>query len=96
MFPFSQNERLVFSYIWLIGSRLFGIYLVMYALGRATDRTEILIVSVAGMLFGVLSSLMHQQQYKLNTVSKISLDSTFLMLRNTDKDPDKSDEYKKR
>lgn len=94
MFPFSQNERLVFSYIWLIGSRLFGIYLVMYVLGRATDRTEILIVTVAGMMFGVLSSLMYLQQGQMYSVLKFVTDSSIVAHKNSSENLT-DDEYKK-
>ncbi len=94
MFPFSQNERLVFSYIWLIGSRLFGIYLVMYVLGRATDRTEILIVTVAGMMFGVLSSLMYLQQGQMYSVLKFVTDSSIVAHKNSNENLT-DDEYKK-
>lgn len=92
MFPFSQNERLVFSYIWLFGSRLFGIYLVMYVLGRATDRTEILIVTVAGMMYGVLSSLMYLLQYQTITVMKIVTEAAFVTVKNGKKSLDISNE----
>lgn len=95
MFPFSQNERLVFSYIWLFGSRLFGIYLVMYVLGRATDRTEILIVTVAGMMYGVLSSLMYLLQYQTLTVVKIVTESAVFAVRDGNKNLDISNEDRK-
>lgn len=94
MFPFSQNERLVFSYIWLIGSRLFGIYLVMYVLGRATDRTEILIVTVAGMMFGVISSLMYLQQHQMYSVLKLVANSLILSQKKSNESPMTDDEYK--
>ncbi|WP_055045855.1 hypothetical protein [Devosia sp. A16] len=95
MFSFSQRERLVVSYIWLFGSRLFGIYLVMYVLGRATDRTEILIVTVAGMMYGVLSSLMYLLQYQTLTVVKIVTESAFFAVRDGNKSLDISNEDRK-
>ena len=95
MFPFSQNERLVFSYIWLFGSRLFGIYLVMYVLERATDRTEILIVTVAGMMFGVLSSLMYLLQYQAYTVMKLVTEMAFILHKDDNERLDVSDEARK-
>lgn len=94
MFPFSQDERLVFSYIWLVGSRLFGIYLVIYVLGRATDRTEILIVTVAGMLFGVLSRLMYLQLHLTALMAKANFDSKLMILRGVNSDLDNNKEYK--
>jgi hypothetical protein len=70
MFPFSQRERLVVSYIWIIASRLVGIYVVSYVLRHVTDRTEVVIVTVAGMLYGVLSWLMYSQQFSTYRLSR--------------------------
>jgi len=70
MFSFSPRERLVISYIWLIGSRLGGLYLASYVLDRVTDRTEVLIVTLAGMVYGALSWQMYGQQLSTYRLSK--------------------------
>ena len=72
MFSFSQRERLAFSYIWLIGSRLGGLYLASYVLDRVTDRTEVLIVTLAGMVYGALSWQMYSQQLSTYRFSRQS------------------------
>ena len=61
---------MVISYIWLIGSRLGGLYLVSYVLERVTDRTEVLMVTLAGMLLGAFSWLMYSQQLSTYRLSR--------------------------
>lgn len=70
MFSFSPRERLVVSYIWLIGSRLGGLYLASYVLDRVMDRTEVLIVTLAGMVYGALSLQMYSQQLSTYRLSR--------------------------
>ena len=95
MFPFSQRERLVVSYIWLIASRLFGLYVLSYVLGHLADRTEVLIVASIGMLFGVLSGTMRNLQYSMYIVSKQIADRKISIQKLIDPNFMTSDEYKK-
>ena len=70
MFSFSPRERLIISYLWLVGSRLGGLYLASYVLDRVTDRTEVLIVTLAGMVYGALSLQMYSQQLSTYRLSR--------------------------
>jgi hypothetical protein len=79
-----RTLSLVFSYLWAIGTSLVFPLTFWYALERVTDRTEVLIVSFAGILYAAMVELLNYQHLGFYRLSKQLAERTVAIQRVVD------------
>lgn len=64
------TSGLVFSYLWTIGTSLIFPLAFWYVLERVTDRTDVMIICIAGILYAAVAQGFHYQQLVFHRLSK--------------------------
>ena len=78
------TSGLVFSYLWAIGTSLIFPLAFWYVLERVTDRTDVLIVCIAGILYAAVAQVLHYQQLFFHRLSKQIGERTIALQRIVD------------